>query len=93
MIENPAQPVSFVIYKTSERAESNMIDRRMLYVQNRNRLPLAVWCRWIVESNCLPCLNFVLIFVEFSYDRTTILLSSYEKLGTPTQVIIQLIGY
>ncbi|XP_063686203.1 cation channel sperm-associated protein 2-like [Bolinopsis microptera] len=51
MIENPAQPVSFVIYKTSERAESNMIDRRLLYVQNRNRLPLAVWCRWIVEND------------------------------------------
>ena len=51
MIENPSQPVSFVIYKTSERAESNMIDRRLLYVKNRNRLPLPVWCKWIVESN------------------------------------------
>ncbi|KAL5267104.1 hypothetical protein ACHWQZ_G004218 [Mnemiopsis leidyi] len=51
MIENPSQPVSFVIYKTSERAESNMIDRRLLYVQNRNRLPLPVWCKWIVEND------------------------------------------
>eukprot|EP00116_Pleurobrachia_bachei_P015900 sb/3476162/ len=50
LIESPTQPVSFVIYKTSERAESLKVDRRLLYVQNRNRLPFGVWCKWIVES-------------------------------------------
>ena len=77
MIENPAQPVSFVIYKTSERAESNMIDRRMLYVQNRNRLPLAVWCRWIVESNFCSMsksrFNFRRIFLRQKHYTTFIL--------------------
>ena len=53
MIESPNQPVSFVIYKTSERAESNMLDRRLLYVQNRNHLPFGVWCKWIVEGKSL----------------------------------------
>jgi len=61
LIENPAQPVSFVIYKTSERAKTNLLDRRLLRVEYRNKLPFGVWCNYIVENDWFQFLMLLLI--------------------------------
>ena len=50
LLDNPEQTVKFKVYKRDCCPEISSVDRRLTRVKNKNRLPVGVWARWVVES-------------------------------------------
>ena len=50
LLDNPEQTVKFKVYKRDSCPEISSVDRRLTRVKNKNRLPVGVWARWVVES-------------------------------------------
>ena len=50
LLDNPDQTVKFKVYKRDCCPEISSVDRRLTRVKNKNRLPVGVWARWVVES-------------------------------------------
>ena len=48
LLENPEQMINFNRDKIKEIDHS--IDRRLIRVKNKNKVPLGVWASWVVES-------------------------------------------
>ena len=52
LLEAPHQLIKFKVYRhDGETAETN-VDRRLTRVKNKNKLPLGVWARSVVEGQC-----------------------------------------
>lgn len=59
LIEAPHQLVKFRVYKREGLTAEGGLDRRLTRVKNKNKLPLGVWARSVLEGRHLTIVPYI----------------------------------